>query len=1745
MTRFFSRFYLFCVATFFSVAGLSATDYWLNQDVGAVGVAGTASTDGSTFTVQGSGAAIGGTADGFQYVDQWLLGDGQIVARVVSIGNTNAASKAGVMIRESLANNSRHASMVVTPTSGILFQRRLATGGATTTTTKTGFAAPYWVKVARAGNIVTGSISPDGNTWTQVGSETMAFSGNLYVGLVVCATKNTALDTGVFDHVTVTGGSPVDADGDGMPDAWELQYFGNLNQTANGDYDRDGVTNLQEFINGTDPTTNNGGGGETPASLVPPSWPLYVFKDAEGPYTPSGYLGDTSSLTFSDTDVTAPVGQGYFSTKIIYSGAGTNGYAGIYWQHPANNFGAADGGLNLTGAKKLKFMARGLKGNERIKFILGGINDPSQPFYDSFRVEDEVILTSSWKSYEIDLTGKDLRRVIGGFSFIATHANNPTGATFFLDNIYYDDGSTPPSFPPLRTPQAWPFYVYRDLEGPHRPTGFFGDASALTFNDQDFAAPGEGFNDIRIDYDAANSPNGFAGVYWQNPGGNFGTITNGGYNLTGATNISFMAKSSVAGTKVQFIIGGIPGTWQTSFRFGDSLRVTPTAVTSLTTAWKTYNISLQGLDLSRVVGGFSFVITKANNPTGGTIFLDNIKYDNGTVPPTPPSAPAPAAFPAYVYRDSSGPYIPSGFIGDTTDLAFSDTDFAAPGEGIQNVKVQYTPSGPLGFAGVFWQNPAGNFGSASNGGFNMTGAKNLRFMAKANANGVKATVGAGGSVTTVDGAFADTFKVQSVLNLTTNWQSFAISLTGKNLSRVITGFNFTMTQTDNPSGATLYLDNIYYDNGVTPPARPASPKPAASAWPIYVYKDSSPTYIPSGYFGDATSLTLSNDENNPGEGFQSVRVDYNAAVSTNGFAGVYWQNPANNFGTVTNGGLNLTGGKKLKFMARGGTANVKVQFIGGGIVGANANPSYGDTYKAVTQVLTLSNTWQSYEIDLTGKDLTHVIGGFAFVVVKSDNPSGATFYLDNIRYDNGTTPPPPPPAPNGTLPLYIYKDAHDKYIPSGFIGDTGSLTLNDQDTTNPGQGFKDIKITYSGAGSNGVAGIYWQNPANNFGTVTNGGFNLTGAKKVKFMARGNAGGEKIKFQAGGVSGQNGGNGDTFLVTSPLITLTTSWQTFELDLTGKDLSRVISGFVFTATKADNPSGATFYLDNIVYDDGSTPPPPPPPAPSASLPLYVYKDSHDKYVPSGFIGDTASLTINDQDLTNPGQGFADIKITYSGVGSNAFAGIFWQNPANNFGTASNGGFNLTGALKIKFMARGNVGGEKITFQAGGVPGQNGGAGDTFLVNTPLITLTTSWQNYEIDLSGRDLTRVITGFAFVATKANNATGATFYLDNIVYDDGSTPPSQPPAPAPSGWPVVIYKDALDQYIPSGFIGDSGDLTLLLDDTSNPGQGFQSMKVSYTAAGSSSNNFAGIFWQNPAGNFGQTNGGFNLTGAKTLQFMARGKVGGEKIQFLAGGVSGVYSDTFKVVGPVVTLTTAWQSFSFDLTGKDMSRVITGFAFVATKANNPSGAVFYLDNVRYENGSTPPPPPPPAPTATLPLAVYKDVHDKYLPTGWDGDLNDLTFTDTDGSNPGEGFQSIKINYSAATQNGEGFAGIFWQNPANNFGQVTNGGFNLTGAKKIKFMARGAVGGEKVRFQAGGVSGTNGGAGDTFKVVGPVLTLTTSWQNFELDLTGKDLSRVISAFVMIIAKSDNPNGAAFYLDNIIYDDGSTPPPPSAL
>jgi len=185
--------------------GNSIPNGWSTRDIGGVGVAGGATYQTGTFTLHGSGADVWGTEDAFRYVYQPLIGDGQIIARVASLQNTNGYAKAGVMIRESLGPNSAQAMMVLTPLYGGEFSRRTTTGGPTTVTGMAGIGAPYWVKLVRKGNTFSGYVSKDGTAWTRVGTSTQTMAGSVYVGLVVSSHKNTVLCTATMDGVSLKG----------------------------------------------------------------------------------------------------------------------------------------------------------------------------------------------------------------------------------------------------------------------------------------------------------------------------------------------------------------------------------------------------------------------------------------------------------------------------------------------------------------------------------------------------------------------------------------------------------------------------------------------------------------------------------------------------------------------------------------------------------------------------------------------------------------------------------------------------------------------------------------------------------------------------------------------------------------------------------------------------------------------------------------------------------------------------------------------------------------------------------------------------------------------------------------------------------------------------------------------------------------------------------------------------------------------------------------------------------------------------------------------------------------------------------------------------------------------------------------------------------------------------------------------------------------------------------------------------
>src|SRR5688572_13670520 len=97
-----------------SVHAQAVPSPWVGSDIGSPAIAGqSSSADGQTFTISAAGADIWNTSDEFHFVYQPIDGDVEVLARVDAVSYAHAWSKAGVMIRSSLAANASHAFALV------------------------------------------------------------------------------------------------------------------------------------------------------------------------------------------------------------------------------------------------------------------------------------------------------------------------------------------------------------------------------------------------------------------------------------------------------------------------------------------------------------------------------------------------------------------------------------------------------------------------------------------------------------------------------------------------------------------------------------------------------------------------------------------------------------------------------------------------------------------------------------------------------------------------------------------------------------------------------------------------------------------------------------------------------------------------------------------------------------------------------------------------------------------------------------------------------------------------------------------------------------------------------------------------------------------------------------------------------------------------------------------------------------------------------------------------------------------------------------------------------------------------------------------------------------------------------------------------------------------------------------------------------------------------------------------------
>jgi len=214
---------------------------WQSVDVGARTIAGRSAYDDGVFTIDGGGNDVWLDTDEFRYVHQPLHGDGSIVARLVSQTPTSEWAKAGVMVKSSATEGAPYALIAVTPDHGVHFQANFTEDDGEFAT-----SLPVWLKLTRTGDLVVAAISPDGQSWSEIGSATVEMPDEATIGLFVTSHDNTQLSQVVFDNVTVNAGQDTDP---GLPAPW-----------ANEDIGGPAVSGLATELDGT--FLVSGGGGD-------------------------------------------------------------------------------------------------------------------------------------------------------------------------------------------------------------------------------------------------------------------------------------------------------------------------------------------------------------------------------------------------------------------------------------------------------------------------------------------------------------------------------------------------------------------------------------------------------------------------------------------------------------------------------------------------------------------------------------------------------------------------------------------------------------------------------------------------------------------------------------------------------------------------------------------------------------------------------------------------------------------------------------------------------------------------------------------------------------------------------------------------------------------------------------------------------------------------------------------------------------------------------------------------------------------------------------------------------------------------------------------------------------------------------------------------------------------------------------------------------------------------------------------
>ena len=186
---------------------------------------------------------------------------------------------------------------------------------------------------------------------------------------------------------------------------------------------------------GTGGLTGTGGdSSDTPAAL-----PFAVDQY----YSASGFMGDgaTAGLIVLDNTCQDPRPAGALGQCYRFSyRQGAAHWGGVYWQYPANNWGATPGKRIAQGATRIRFYAAGAVGGEPVSFIVFGVGDAMATYRDPPVVTLTPTLTTTMTAYEINISGQTYDAVIGGFGWVSPPAGVTLPADAGAPIVVYIDG---------------------------------------------------------------------------------------------------------------------------------------------------------------------------------------------------------------------------------------------------------------------------------------------------------------------------------------------------------------------------------------------------------------------------------------------------------------------------------------------------------------------------------------------------------------------------------------------------------------------------------------------------------------------------------------------------------------------------------------------------------------------------------------------------------------------------------------------------------------------------------------------------------------------------------------------------------------------------------------------------------------------------------------------------------------------------------------------------------------------------------------------------------------------------------------------------------------------------------------------------------------------------------------------------------------------------------------------------------